>query len=360
LRVRFEERFLTAGDNLWFFFAGHGKRYKGRDYLMPIDGDPSNVERTAISIRDISDRLRRSGADNIILLVDACRGEDDRDGGEGIGREKQQGVVTLFSCSPNELSYEIDQLQQGTFTYALLEGLRLQGEGNCATVERLDQYLRHYVPQINQRYRKPEQTPYAMVEPAAKYHLILLPRAATVKDAETLKLEAYKAEAQRDYELAEQFWVRVLAVSPADPDAIQAIRRLADPNREPSKASRAPSSGSARGGVAPTFSIGRPEISRRKTLQILVSGAAGGFGVWAISKIVPSSSTNPQRADSTNPQRAEFKVVTVDAKGEIVKTENRQTDVFKADLGNGILLAMVRTELGSNQADGAKLLEVRM
>ena len=218
---------------------------------MPIDGDPSNVERTAIAIRDISDRLRNSGADNIILIVDACRGEDDRDGGEGIGREKKQGVVTLFSCSPNELSYEIDQLEQGTFTHALLEGLRLQGEGNCATVERLDQYLRYYVPQLNRQYRKPEQTPYAMVEPAAKYHLILLPRAATVKDAETLKLEAYKAEAQRDIELANQFWVRVLAVSPADPDAIQAIRRLAVPNGS-SRASETSSQGSDRSGAETT------------------------------------------------------------------------------------------------------------
>ncbi|GAB4378511.1 MAG: hypothetical protein Kow00121_30500 [Elainellaceae cyanobacterium] len=159
LRVRFEQSgFLNPEDNFWFFFAGHGKRTQGRDYLLPSDADPGNLEGTALPIRAIGDRLRRSGAGNIILLLDACRDEDDR-AGQGIGVERQQGVVTIFSCSPNQLSYEIEDLEQGAFTYGLLEGLQVQGEGNCATVDRLDQYLRHQVPALNQRYGKPPQSP---------------------------------------------------------------------------------------------------------------------------------------------------------------------------------------------------------
>lgn len=193
---------------------------------MPIDGDPGEVEGTAIPISYITERLRRSGADNVVLLIDACRTEGRR-AGVGIGEEVQQGVITLFSCSPRESSYEVEVLQQGAFTHTLLQGLRLQGEGNCATVERLGQYLRVYVPELNRQHNKPRQTPYTTVEPAAKYHLILLPRQATLRDAETLKMDAYKAETERSFELAEQLWIRVLAVSPADSDAIAGIRRLA-------------------------------------------------------------------------------------------------------------------------------------
>ena len=229
LNIRFENQdFLGSGDNFWFFFAGHGKRHNNRDYLLPSDVNPRNLERTAISITTLTENLCRSGADNVILLLDACRSQDegDRDG-EGIGIEKQRGVVTLFSCSPNERSYEIDQLQHGSFTHTLLQGLRIQGEGNCATVERLDQHLRYQVPEVNRYYEQPRQTPSTKADPPAKYHLILLPRHATVRDAETLKMEAFKAETARNYELAEQFWIRVLTVSPADPDAIDAIRRIA-------------------------------------------------------------------------------------------------------------------------------------
>ncbi|NEO26234.1 MAG: peptidase C14, partial [Kamptonema sp. SIO4C4] len=135
LRVRFEQPFLGAGDNFWFFFAGHGIREDNRDYLMPLDGDPGDVPNTAISLHYLTERLSRCGADNVVLLIDACRYEGRR-AGTGVGNHRYPGIVTLYSCSPRESSYEIEQLQQGAFTHVLLQGLRLQGEGNCATVER--------------------------------------------------------------------------------------------------------------------------------------------------------------------------------------------------------------------------------
>ena len=223
LRVRFELKdFLNPEDNFWFFFAGHGKRYKGVDYLLPSDADPGNVEKTALSIREIGDRLRRSGAGNVILLIDACRDEDDR-GGQGVGTERQQGVVSIFSCSPEQVAYEIDDLRQGAFTHALLEGLRIQGEGNCATVERLDEYLRHQVPVVNQRHGKPLQNPYIGAEPINKRHLILLPRQAEPADLYTLKLDAFEAERKENLQEARQLWRRVLFINPADPQALDIL-----------------------------------------------------------------------------------------------------------------------------------------
>jgi uncharacterized caspase-like protein len=39
LHAQFEQRnFLNPQDNLWFFFAGHGMRADGIDYLMPLRG----------------------------------------------------------------------------------------------------------------------------------------------------------------------------------------------------------------------------------------------------------------------------------------------------------------------------------
>ncbi|GAX37787.1 hypothetical protein NIES3585_38320 [Nodularia sp. NIES-3585] len=48
LRVNFEEKLLEPVDNLWFFFAGHGQRAAGKDYLMLSDSDPGDLEHTAI------------------------------------------------------------------------------------------------------------------------------------------------------------------------------------------------------------------------------------------------------------------------------------------------------------------------
>lgn len=226
-RVRFEEPFLNPGDNLWFFFAGHGKRYKERDYLMPIDVDPGDIESSGIALQYISERLRRSGADNVIMLIDACRSISGQRDGSGFGQEKQQGVISLFACSPGESSYEIDELQHGAFTYALLEGLKIVGEANCATVERLYQRLRLKVTSLTQQYKKVKQTPYGVVEPPTKYHLILLPSKANLTDIVTLENDALQAEVQQNFQLAKQLWIRVLAASPTYLQAIEGIERLA-------------------------------------------------------------------------------------------------------------------------------------
>ncbi|MEH2114328.1 N-acetylmuramoyl-L-alanine amidase [Nostoc sp.] len=229
LRAQFENiqsPLLKPEDNLWFFFAGHGNRYKDQDYLMFSDSDPGDVEHTAISVDFITQRLRRSGADNVVLLLDACRDESSRSG-LGIGEQRYQGVITFYSCTANQKSWEIDELQHGSFTHSLLEGLRLQGEANCATVERLAQYLGYQVPQLNTRYGKPGQNPYLQAEPPYKMYFILLEQTATLRDVEPLKYQASIAENRGDLSLAKQLWVRVLAVSRGDLDAIDAIERIA-------------------------------------------------------------------------------------------------------------------------------------
>lgn len=125
LRERFQQSFLGPGDNFWFFFAGHGELHEGHDYLMPIDADPGNLEEAALRISDITANLRNCGADNnVVVILDACRSQGRRKG-LGFGDEAQPGMVTVYSCRPREASYEIEDLQHGAFTYALLEGLRL-------------------------------------------------------------------------------------------------------------------------------------------------------------------------------------------------------------------------------------------
>lgn len=231
LRTMFEKPFMGDGDNFWFFFSGHGMPHNGSDYLMPCDGDPGDIENTAIPINFVTERLRRCGADNVILILDACRDQGSKSG-EGIGNQatevaRQKGVITFFSCSPNELSYEIEDLEQGIFTKALIEGLGVQGK--CATVERLDHYLNSRVPELIRQYKsqKVRQTPYVIAEPLMKSHLILCPQYATLHDVAQMKVDAFSAELYQNYELAEQFWIRVLAASPGDMDAIKGIKRIA-------------------------------------------------------------------------------------------------------------------------------------
>jgi len=231
LRTMFEKPFMGDGDNFWFFFSGHGIPHNGYDYLMPCDGDPGDVENTAIPINLVTERLRRCGADNVILILDACRGQGSKSG-QGIGNQsaelaRQKGVITFFSCSPNELSYEIDALQQGAFTKALLDGLGVQGK--CATVERLENYLSSRVPELIRQHKseKVRQTPYVIAEPVTKSHLIIYPQYATLQDVAQMKVDAFGEEVNKNFDLAKQLWIRVLVAYPGDMDAIDGIQRIA-------------------------------------------------------------------------------------------------------------------------------------
>lgn len=316
LRVRFDHKFLRTGDNLWFFFAGHGVHHEDRDYLMPLDADPGDIKSTAIPLNYVTERLRRSGADNVILLVDACRSNSGIRKGLGIGEEQQKGVITLFACSPKESSYEIEDpaIEQGSFTYALLQGLRLQGEGNCATVERLNHYLRNEVPKLNQRYGKSVQTPYCKVEPLAKSHFILLPKKATLADVQALKLAAYKAESRQTNLLAKQLWIRVLSVSPADSDAIDGIERLA---QLPTTAQPTPTRSASTDIPA--------EGSRRDTLP---------------------ASPEEVEVQSENPS-FEYETVTVNDQGEITHRQSCRVENQSVDLGKGTTLEIVKIPGGT-------------
>ncbi len=317
LRVRFEQPFLKPADNIWFFFAGHGRRDRDRDYLMPSDADPGNVAETAIPVGYVAERLRRSGAQNVVLLLDACRNEGARDG-QGIGAETQMGVVTISSCSPSERSYEIGELGHGAFTYTLLQGLRLQGEGNCATVERLDQFLRFRVPDLCTRYRRPRQTPYTNAEPLEKRHLILLPRLATQEDLAPIKLDALQAEANGDLDTAEQLWWRVVAVSAADPQAHEAVRRIAVKQA------------GARGATAQVRENAIPARlavprSRRLTRRQLACGAGAAAATIAAAIAAP---TLLRRAPAMALRDVTFETVSVDAKGRKSAPAQRSARAF--------------------------------
>ncbi|RFP56022.1 MAG: peptidase C14 [Limnothrix sp. CACIAM 69d] len=207
-------RKLTAGDNFWFFFSGHGMLdAEGRDYLMPMEASPMSVAETGIRVSYVVEQLRRCGADNVVLLLDACRDEGPSTGAKGaagVGEDmanqgRLKGVVSIASCSRYESSYELEELQHGAFTYALLEAFRSQR--GYATVASLDRYLVDRVPQLVGRDRR--QTPHTVVEPIRKSHLILFPHQSEPGDWAELRADAFQAELEGDLQLAEQLWIRI-------------------------------------------------------------------------------------------------------------------------------------------------------
>ncbi|HXH38078.1 MAG TPA: caspase family protein [Thermoanaerobaculia bacterium] len=161
-------------DLLLFFFSGHGMTgdEDGKDYLLPSDATPFNLEQTAIKIEDIAKELKKTDCNNIVMFIDACRNLGEKSvtsiGQEAADAVRRAGIVTFFSCDPKQKSYEIETLKHGSFTHCILEAIT-KNEGS--SVSALDAYLRKRVPEINKQYKKPDQEPYTIIEPIVKGQL---------------------------------------------------------------------------------------------------------------------------------------------------------------------------------------------
>jgi hypothetical protein len=223
-------------DNLWFFFSGHGLQ----DHLMPFDGHPYHVDKTAISIHFVVDHLRACKAKNIVLILDMCRDGQPKTEHKSVessveairqlvqNRKGQQGIITLFSCGWNERSYELPELRQGAFTYALLEGLRRQ-----SVLRDLERYLAWRVPELHKLAgrEKRKQVPLVISEPSWKHEEPILSHYVTAVNVAQLKEMAIDAECDGETEKAIQLWRQVNLVAERQDDrqrALKQIERLLD------------------------------------------------------------------------------------------------------------------------------------
>lgn len=140
----------TNRDLVYVFFAGHGVLDSvGKAYLMPYDGDPTEPENLGFVAGEFLARFRdRINAKHMIFFIDACHAgsgintdSSARDSGDNItgafknlwaqafqGRES--AMIGFFSATSNQKSWEDPTLQQGLFSYYLIEGLKGAADRN--------------------------------------------------------------------------------------------------------------------------------------------------------------------------------------------------------------------------------------
>ena len=126
-------------DVLFVYFACHGIRVNGKNYLVPYDGryvsdSQSVTERaerleTLIDVDKIYFKLNNCAAKTKFLITDACQKQvlkgETRVSSESVNSifqmnpgEIPEGLIQITPCSPGEEAYD------GMFSSILLEGLR--------------------------------------------------------------------------------------------------------------------------------------------------------------------------------------------------------------------------------------------
>lgn len=136
---------IEPGDEVLFYFAGHGIEVDGRNYLLPSDvpvvnyGDESFLTGESIPAGRILDTFQRKGARTTVMVLDACRNNPfAQDGKRAVGgsrglvrMEPPEGAFILYSAGAGQTALDRlsddDENPNSVFTRALLPRLQEQG-----------------------------------------------------------------------------------------------------------------------------------------------------------------------------------------------------------------------------------------
>lgn len=130
---------IDPGDEVVFYFAGHGIEIDGQNYLLPSDAPDSPSERVirsdSINADEVLRDILRAGASVAVMILDACRDNPYASSGRSIGGARGLNIVAapvgsfvLMSAGSGEVAYEGDDDDPNSiFTRALLPLLQDPG-----------------------------------------------------------------------------------------------------------------------------------------------------------------------------------------------------------------------------------------
>jgi hypothetical protein len=247
-------------------FAGHGIDRNGRAFLIPSDAtlteDLGLLEETAVSVNHVKQRIKDTGVQQVMILLDACRayptGRSDSPNPltpaftNAFSFDTRNHEVTafavLYATAVGYRAYEYGEKHQGYFSWSIaqaLSGAAANDRGEV-TLQALVKYLEDKVPK-----------------------LVALDYGAKVIQKPFAEIEGYRAD---ELVLAVSTPNRLNASSSSTSDA-QAVSRVEGNGTQPTPTTITKKRGAKSGRVVITFALSERTV--RDTLNTNL--------LWAIS-----------------------------------------------------------------------------
>jgi uncharacterized caspase-like protein len=148
---------VSGGDEVIFYFSGHGVQFEGTNYLVPIDivaESEQQVADDAVPLQRVLDDLRDQKARFSLAIVDACRdnpfkGQGRAIGGRGLAPvQAANGQMVLYSAGAGQAALDRlgsnDADPNGVFTRVLIRQINRPG----VPVDRMLKNVRDEVVQL--------------------------------------------------------------------------------------------------------------------------------------------------------------------------------------------------------------------
>ena len=131
---------VAGGDEVVFYFSGHGVQFGGTNFLVPIDisaESEAQVADDAVPLQRILDDLTEQKARFSLAIIDACRSNPFKEAGRAIGGRglvpvmPATGQMIMFSAGAGQAALDTlgshDSIPNGVFTRVLIQEMRKTG-----------------------------------------------------------------------------------------------------------------------------------------------------------------------------------------------------------------------------------------
>jgi len=145
---------IAGGDEVVFYFAGHGVQIGSANYRLPVDiraDDAASVRDESIPLQRVLDDLADAKARLALTIIDACRDNPFKGSGRAIGgrglapTSAATGQMIMFSAGVGQQAMDRlgpdDDAPNGLFTRVLLKHVKRKG----VTVDRIMRDIRSEV-----------------------------------------------------------------------------------------------------------------------------------------------------------------------------------------------------------------------
>ncbi|TWT94699.1 caspase family protein [Stieleria varia] len=169
---------VGADDMVLVFFSGHGFRDDdGLMYLAPLDFDRTKPSETGISVDWLRERIAGCSAVLKLLILDACHAgsENSEPNTDSLSPDEMgrlfkavDGVVTLASCSEDQVSVIWQDKRRSLYSYWLTEGLKGHADrdsNGSVDIDELHSYVSRRVAHTAKVRFPNRQTPVRIVGP---------------------------------------------------------------------------------------------------------------------------------------------------------------------------------------------------
>jgi hypothetical protein len=131
---------VAGGDEVVFYFSGHGVQFGGTNFLVPIDitaDSEAQVADDAVPLQRILDDLTEQKARFSLAIIDACRSNPFKEAGRAIGGRglvpvtPATGQMIMYSAGAGQAALDNlgphDNNPNGVFTRVLIQEMRKPG-----------------------------------------------------------------------------------------------------------------------------------------------------------------------------------------------------------------------------------------